>query len=201
MSKSCVQEGWRVSQVERLIDLPKRDIQRACYDGKGGASILQPANSTWGKRLYGIDDIAVLMLVGLYKEQGYCLPEIRNLLASVHDQNGTKSELLLWKARLEEDLLEIELKLNRTLVLIAALDDNDKTAGGTLEELISQQLPQDAVNLLSEFQAHGLFSIANEEAIQILEPHLDNPGIDLAIDLWGGPGTFDRLINTLWGQH
>ena len=40
--------GWKVSQVEALIDLPRRDIQRACYEGPGGIGIVRPQNTSWG---------------------------------------------------------------------------------------------------------------------------------------------------------
>ena len=39
--------GWKVSQVEALIDLPRRDIQRACYEGPGGIGIVRPQNTSW----------------------------------------------------------------------------------------------------------------------------------------------------------
>ena len=30
-------DGWKISQVEALVGLPRRDIQRACYEGAGGS--------------------------------------------------------------------------------------------------------------------------------------------------------------------
>lgn len=41
--------GWRVSQVESLLNMPRRDITRSCYADlkRGGAGILQPADGTW----------------------------------------------------------------------------------------------------------------------------------------------------------
>ena len=70
--------GWRVSQVESLLNMPRRDITRSCYADlkRGGAGILQPADGTWGRRNYSIEDIAWLYLVKLQHDQGYSLPEI-----------------------------------------------------------------------------------------------------------------------------
>lgn len=31
--------GWTISEVERLTGLPRRDIQRCCYSGKGGIAL------------------------------------------------------------------------------------------------------------------------------------------------------------------
>ena len=39
--------GWTISEVERLTGLPRRDIQRCCYSGKGGLGIVKPQDSTW----------------------------------------------------------------------------------------------------------------------------------------------------------
>lgn len=52
--------GWRVSQVESLLNMSRRDITRSCYADlkRGGAGILQPADGTWGRRNYSIEDIA-----------------------------------------------------------------------------------------------------------------------------------------------
>ena len=70
--------GWRVSQVESLLNMSRRDITRSCYADlkRGGAGILQPADGTWGRRNYSIEDIAWLYLVKLQHDQGYSLPEI-----------------------------------------------------------------------------------------------------------------------------
>ena len=42
-----VADGWKISQVEALVGLPRRDIQRACYEGAGGLGIVKPRNTTW----------------------------------------------------------------------------------------------------------------------------------------------------------
>ena len=45
-----VADGWKISQVEALVGLPRRDIQRACYEGAGGLGIVKPRKTTWGWR-------------------------------------------------------------------------------------------------------------------------------------------------------
>lgn len=199
MSASNTPQGWKISQVERLIDLPRRDIQRACYAGQGGVCILEPTDSTWGKRFYSSGDIAKLMLVKLHKDQGYSLPEIADLLNRPGKHSDTQGQLTIWRARLEEEMLEVELKLNRVLALLAALEhDGDKHADA-IEDLLRQQLSQKAIDALTEVLSKAEPTSLTAETLDTLESHLDIPGIDLVIDLWAGPGTFDQLINALWG--
>ena len=57
--------GWTISEVERLTGLPRRDIQRCCYSGKGGLGIIKPQDSTWGRRTYSVDEIALLYVCNL----------------------------------------------------------------------------------------------------------------------------------------
>lgn len=199
MSESNTPRGWKISQVERLIDLPRRDIQRACYAGQGGACILEPTDSTWGKRFYSSGDIAKLMLVKLHKDQGYSLPEIRDLLNHPGKQFETQEQLSIWRARLEEEMLEVELKLNRMVALLAALEHDGDKRTDAIEDLLRQQLPQKAIDALTEVLSKAESTSLTAETLDTLESHLDIPGIDLVIDLWAGPGTFDQLINALWG--
>mgnify|MGYP001385251945 CR=1 FL=1 len=199
MSESNTPRGWKISQVERLIDLPRRDIQRACYAGQGGACILEPTDSTWGKRFYSSGDIAKLMLVKLHKDQGYSLPEIRDLLNHPGKQFETQEQLSIWRARLEEEMLEVELKLNRVIALLAAPEHDGDKRTDAIEDLLRQQLPQKAIDALTEVLSKAESTSLTAETLDTLESHLDIPGIDLVIDLWAGPGTFDQLINALWG--
>lgn len=64
---------WKISQVEKLIGLSRRDIQRACYKGRGGVAILQPKDSSWGRRNYSLEDVATLFVVKCHKERGLSL--------------------------------------------------------------------------------------------------------------------------------
>lgn len=80
MRASEPQWTWQISQVQQLVGLQRRDIQRACYHGEGGAGILDPQDSSWGRRHYEIDDLAKLFVVRQYKKAGCSLPEIARLL-------------------------------------------------------------------------------------------------------------------------
>lgn len=201
MGERDTPQGWKISQVERLIDLPRRDIQRACYAGQGGACILEPADSTWGKRFYSTDDIAKLMLVKLYKDQGYCLPEIRDLLNRSDEQANVEKELSVWKARLEEELLEIELKLNRILALLAALGSSEGARIEAVGEHLRQRLPRETFDMLKSTLFETDAPHPTPEALDALSRGLDKPGIDLAIDLWAGPGSYDCIVNIFWDQQ
>lgn len=188
-------KGWKISQVERLIDLPRRDIQRACYSGQGGADIVRPSDGAWGKRFYSVDDIAQLMLVKLYKDQGYCLPEIRDMINGSNRQIDTAAELSIWQARLEEELLENEIKLSRILALLAALRNKNDDSRDASEEFLAQRLPPDVIKYLEKALTNEIIDTTIPEAF---ESYLDEPGMDLAIDLWAGPGTYDHIVNDLW---
>lgn len=39
--------GWKIAEVERLVGLSLRDIQRACYQGRGGMGVLKPSDGSW----------------------------------------------------------------------------------------------------------------------------------------------------------
>lgn len=77
-----VADGWKISQVESLVGLPRRDIQRACYEGAGGLGIVKPRNTTWGWRVYEVPDVAKLFLLAQGRRQGKTLDELRDELAS-----------------------------------------------------------------------------------------------------------------------
>lgn len=77
-----VADGWKISQVESLVGLPRRDIQRACYEGAGGLGIVKPRNTTWGWRVYEVPDVAKLFLLAQGRRQGKTLDEVRDELAS-----------------------------------------------------------------------------------------------------------------------
>lgn len=68
---------WKISQVEKLIGLSRRDIQRACYQGCGGVSILQPEDSSWGRRNYRVEDLAKLFVIKCYRQRGMSLAQIK----------------------------------------------------------------------------------------------------------------------------
>lgn len=217
MSGYGSQRGWKISQVERLIGLPRRDIQRACYAGKGGVDIVAPADTTWGRRLYSKEDLAWLFLVKLYKDEGYSLPEISKMLSG-ENLNDLRSELKTQLHRLTERLEEAKLQYFRARSLLSALDEKREAAtDGLLAECVQEQAlngfltyfrevrrckdnenerAKDSANTSSENA--GFKTDADDTAS--LESMLNEPGIDLAIELWAGPGAFDALVEALWDE-
>ena len=194
MGEGDIAEGWKISQVERLIDLPRRDIQRACYAGKGGAAILSPANSTWGRRLYSIDDLARLLLVKLYKNQGYSLPEIKEVLGEKTDGTETQRLLAVQAARLQEQLEETQLQLNRTQLLAKALSADEEEMLAELKARVRHEIAQSMFGQVDDAEV----AVGKDDVLSTaLEHLLDTPGVDLAIDLWAGPGAYDAVADEL----
>lgn len=97
-----VADGWKISQVEALVGLPRRDIQRACYEGAGGLGIVKPRNTTWGWRVYEVPDVAKLFLLAQGRGQGKALGELRDELASCEGACGMLRKL----ARCEQSACE-----------------------------------------------------------------------------------------------
>ncbi len=218
MSGYGSQRGWKISQVERLIGLPRRDIQRACYAGKGGVDIVAPADTTWGRRLYSKEDLAWLFLVKLYKDEGYSLPEISKMLSG-ENLNDLRSELKTQLHRLMERLEEAKLQYFRARSLLSALDEKREAAtDGPLAECVQEQALNGFLTYFREARRckdnerkcdEGPDHASSENAdakveadsIASLESMLNEPGIDLAIELWAGPGAFDALVEALWDEE
>lgn len=94
------QRAWQISQVQRLIGLKRRDIQRACYAGPGGAAILAPADGSWGRRSYGVGDLARLFMVARHRERGRTLAEARQALGDLAGEGG-------WAGALEAEVEQL----------------------------------------------------------------------------------------------
>ena len=91
--------GWKVSQVEALIDLPRRDIQRACYEGPGGIGIVRPRNTSWGWRVYEVADVAKLFLVAQARRRSQTLEEACREFTPSEDKTDLASALELCEQR------------------------------------------------------------------------------------------------------
>lgn len=114
--------GCTISQVEEFLELPRRDIQRACYAGPGGAAILSPKDSSWGRRTYDAEDMAKLFLVKRYRDQGLSLPEIKEVLERAERSGGWRKLLLTHISRLEEQLEDTAHQLACAKALQRAID-------------------------------------------------------------------------------
>lgn len=115
--------GWQISEVSEMLGLSRRDIQRACYAGQGGASILAPADSSWGRRTYHEEDVAKLFLVKRYKAQGMSLPEIRGVFERAESEGaGWRGLLDIHIARMQEQAEGLSADLVLACELRAAVE-------------------------------------------------------------------------------
>ncbi len=244
--------GWKISQVEKLVGLPRRDVQRACYDGKGGAGILAPKDGGWGRRTYTKEDLATLFLVAEMKREGLSLPEAKRefeRLAAGEPQTASLLEPREW--RLAEKLEEVEARMLRAQALRLALTEGETRkiawlAWRTVEKSLTDCLdnvakprnqlahmffdacerivkqangdskgsetdsgrsnPEGEDDKNSEERIRSLFAAMETPewpASRIqrdLAYALETPGLDLAIELWLGPGSFD-IIQSVFGEH
>ena len=136
--------GWTISEVERLTGLPRRDIQRCCYSGKGGLGIVKPQDSSWGRRTYSVDEIALLYVVQLERLEGASLPEISNRLrASAQNASDDPAAALLSHiARLEErrEAIVGQLVSARALRLALSVRQTPQGLGAFVERCVDDQL-------------------------------------------------------------
>ena len=118
MDQGTVRGGWRISEVERLLGLGRRDIQRACYGGRGGVAILDPTDTAWGRRTYDGHDLAQLFLVGQLRRRGLSLPEVKAEFEGSRAAGRTVEDMLAVQvARLREQAEEVAGRLDRKSVV------------------------------------------------------------------------------------
>ncbi len=193
----ATQQGWTISQVEALIGLSRRDIQRCCYEGKGGVGILSPKDSKWGRRTYTADDLARLFIVAQMKADGMSLPEAGRALERAEHDGKTDAELLRdYAERVAEKIEQLESLL---LSAKAILEQNDQTR---LRKLIEDQLgkavekPEEGAEITHRLESCDFAGLSDDVRFFILD-QLDIPGLALALELWLGPQTVERLTEKL----
>lgn len=132
--------GWEISDVERLVGLPRRFIQRACYTGKDGVGILAPKTNA-RERTYDIQDLATLFVVRLLRDEHYSPDRKRHTLGEVRDAIAQEGGDIARMLRAESELLRDELEeisdqYLRARALLAALDEG--SAPKRLAELVDE---------------------------------------------------------------
>lgn len=194
-SGGTAQSGWQVSQVERLIEMPKRDIQRSCYPDRerGGADILRPVNGSWGRREYSAEDIAWLYLVKLQHDKGYSLPEIARRFEADGEPHALRRYYEILCERSVERLETAQIEFERARILRLVVDAPDYVSAhdaleGYLREVLGDALVESLCKAVVLHRSGAVTGMSGVAA-------LDHPGIDLAIDLWAGAGTFDSLCS------
>ena len=189
------QEGWTISQVEALIGLSRRDIQRCCYEGKGGVGILSPEDSRWGRRTYTADDLARLFIVAQMKADGMSLPEAGRALDHAESDGKRDAELLRdYAERVAEKIEQLETLLLSARALLAAGGENNNG----LDTLIADRLSPELVDAALGSADTPL--PANEHQLKDAAEALDDPGLALAVDLARGPGSAEHVRERIQKQ-
>lgn len=183
MESNDRQRGWVISQIERLIEMPRRDIQRACYTGAGGTGTVTPKDSTWGKRAYEVEDLALLLLINLRRSEQRGLTATAREVARDLQHSDLVDLLQAQRERIEEELEQAEASLLRVRAAQAALSGTD--ADDQLKRLVASVMRHAYLSSLTE----------RDRSCDPIDAALQTPGFDLLLDLWAGPGSFDRLID------
>ena len=140
--------GWQIAEVERLLGLSRRDIQRACYDGQGGAGLVHPKDSSWGKRSYDVEDLATLFQVKLQRDQGKSLPEVSRIFEEARRREGgwaryVRDQLARACEQAERDCEQAA----QALVLACACEAQGQDAAPALDRAIETIALQGVVDL------------------------------------------------------
>ena len=88
--------GWKISQVEQLIGLSRRDIQRACYSGKEDTDIMVPKDVGWGHRIYGKEDLAALLVFTPMEHDAWSRRCIQEKFLCALDITGVDLAIDIW---------------------------------------------------------------------------------------------------------
>lgn len=171
--KKLGQAGWKISEVERLTGLSRRDIQRVCYQGEGGIGLLSPKETKWGYRVYSAQDLKVLYAVSLLRERGKTLPQVKREFERVHsDVDAILDEQI--------DLLreEIEKSVSRYHKALALGRAKDRDA---LERLFRH---------IVTFE----LTFAGDDG---RDSALDLPEMELLVELMYGPGSYEGIRGLL----
>lgn len=171
--KKLGQAGWKISEVERLTGLSRRDIQRVCYQGEGGIGLLSPKETRWGYRVYSARDLKVLYAVSLLRGRGMTLPQVKREFERVHlDADAILDE--------QVDLLrdEIERNVSRYHKALALGHAKDR---GALERLFRR---------IVTFEMTFSDDAGADAA-------LDLPEMELLVELMYGPGSYEGIRGLL----
>lgn len=194
MGYTAATDGWKISQVVSLLDMPQRDITRSCYADRkrGGAGILQPTDGSWGRRSYSVEDIAWLYLVKLQHDQGISLPEIALRMDTSAGTDALCGHLAAVAARAQEAMDDLQATLERAQALQCALDPESSHAKGAqaaLEQHLRDKLGDERFEaLLRVIANNGTAATADAHDRALAREALELPGMDLAVELLAGPG-------------
>lgn len=178
-----VADGWKISQVEALVGLPRRDIQRACYEGAGGLGIVKPRNTTWGWRVYEVPDVAKLFLLAQGRRQGKTLDEVRDELVSCEGARDVLRKLVRCEQAAREACDAHAGASMSARALRCAIEQGDVTV---FAGLIDASFAEDARAFCDAHAALGLAA----DAAELLARAMNASGMGLTCELWLGPATW-----------
>jgi len=171
--KKLGQAGWKISEVERLTGLSRRDIQRVCYQGEGGIGLLSPKETKWGYRVYSAQDLKVLYAVSLLRERGKTLPQVKREFERVHsDVDAILDEQI---DLLREEIEKSVSRYHKALALGRAKD-------------------RDALERLFRHIAAFELTFAGDDGP---DSALDLPEMELLVELMYGPGSYEGIRGLL----
>ena len=171
--KKLGQAGWKISEVERLTGLSRRDIQRVCYQGEGGIGLLSPKETKWGYRVYSAQDLKVLYAVSLLRERGKTLPQVKREFERVHsDVDAILDEQI---DLLREEIEKSVSRYHKALALGRAKD-------------------RDALERLFRHIAAFELTFAGDDGP---DSALDLPEMELLVELMYGPGSYENIRRLL----
>ena len=155
---------WKISQVEAITGLPRRDIQRAC-EPDGDVSIVQVKDSTHGRRFFDRDEVLQLYLVKQFKDMGYNLKQVKGVFESAETPEQTIPNVLEQQIlKLEEQKALVERQLRQ------AEDLRDVFNGQTLEDsLFALLLTRFFSTFLASLSEHFNSLLPDDEAVDFEE--------------------------------
>ena len=239
MPDSRPTHAWKISEVQRLVELPRRDIQRACYKGKGGVGLPSPADSTWGYRTYDCEDLAKLLVASELHREGLSLPEVKQEFDRATEQGQNLAAMLGTRVdRLREQEEELRGRLLKAEALQAKLAGGESEKDG-VKHLVEMRIASCALDWLplecvreaqqavttclgklrsclergeapgAEATQAAMAACAQEcgelagggqAARMFVEAVLSDPGMDLALDVWLGSGTWE-YVEQAWDVY
>ena len=197
-------DGWQISEVMALLGMGRRAIQRSCGQNpaSGDLGIVRVDGGRPGRRSYGADELAQLHLVNAMNQDGMDLASVRDAFERARSSDGVEC---LAERRCELDLERAEAaeaRLRRDRALASRGDA--RRLGELVEREVAAALaraghagPFPAGWLLPRLRRAVACGTWEGEVPDGLLAALEAPGLDLAMELCLGPGSFTHVLTAL----
>lgn len=152
---------WTISELTELVGLSRRDIQRLCYadERNGGLGLLDPEDSTQGRRHFSREDVEVLFVVSQYKALGMSLPEAAEAVRRAQGGGvGLPLKDVADRLRREKEAVEARLSVVEAMARAASASTWDEMVGGMTGGLLER-----AAAKASREVAHAMLETLCEE--------------------------------------